>query len=156
MLINSKLQSKSCCYLLIIDMKNASLKVNTDEMFAARAICNLHSCCMKKALVFSQSEARKSCILLMLKSGWWWPITFENLVIVLIKHGISDVASYGRIKHFSSYAERDQRHAYTQTSNECLLSPSWGVRAILELPWRTEVPLVQSTLQWPLIKHSQV
>ena len=113
----------------------------------------------EKALVFSQSEARKLCIL-VLKSGWWWPITFENLVIVLIKHGISDMASYGRFKRFSSYAERSdkrhQRHAYTQTSNECLPSPSWSVRAILELPCRTELPLVQSTWQWPLIKHSQV
>ena len=136
--------------------KRITQKVKTDEILATRAIWNL---LQEKALVFSQSEARKLCIS-VLKSGWWWPITFENLVIVLIKHGISNMASYGRFKRFSSYAERSnkrhQRHAYTQTSNECLPSPSWSVRAILELPCRTEVPLVQSTLQWPLIKHSQV
>ena len=39
-------------------MEEASQKVKTDEILTARAICNLHSCYMKNALVFSQSDAR--------------------------------------------------------------------------------------------------
>ena len=39
-------------------MKNASQKVKTDEIWAARAICNLHSCYVKITLVFSQPDAR--------------------------------------------------------------------------------------------------
>lgn len=51
-------------------MKNASQKVETDEIQVARAICNLHLCYnfalvtvlrsfyVKDALVFSQSDAR--------------------------------------------------------------------------------------------------
>ena len=39
-------------------MKNASQKVKTDEILAARALCNLHSCYMKNALVFSKRDAR--------------------------------------------------------------------------------------------------
>ena len=59
------LHEKSCCFLLIICMKNASQKLKTDEILAARAlfvICTrvktLHSCYMKNATVFSQSDAR--------------------------------------------------------------------------------------------------
>ena len=39
-------------------MEEASQKVKTDEILTARAICNLHSCYMKNAFVFSQSDAR--------------------------------------------------------------------------------------------------
>ena len=45
-------------------MKNASQKVKTDEILAARAICNSHSCynfafvLHENALVFNQSDAR--------------------------------------------------------------------------------------------------
>ena len=53
---------KSCCLLLIIHAKNAS---QTDEILAARVlvvICTrvttLHTCYMKNAPVFSQSDAR--------------------------------------------------------------------------------------------------
>ena len=40
------------------EKRNASQKVKTDEIWAARAICNLHSCYVKIALVFSQPDAR--------------------------------------------------------------------------------------------------
>ena len=67
MLIYNKLHEKSYCCLLIIYMKNTPQKVKTDEILAACAhyfvICTcvttLHSCYMKNALVFSQSDARK-------------------------------------------------------------------------------------------------
>ena len=57
-------------------MKNASQKVKTDEILAARAICNSYSCLHfafvlhENALVFSQSDARSfSCILLFMVIG---------------------------------------------------------------------------------------
>ena len=67
MLIYTKLHEKSYCCLLIIYMKNTPQKVKTNEILAAFAhyfvICTcvttLHSCYMKNALVFSQSDARK-------------------------------------------------------------------------------------------------
>ena len=61
-----KLHEKSCCYLVIIYMKKASLKRKANEILTACAlfvICihvsALHSCYMTNALGFSQSEARK-------------------------------------------------------------------------------------------------
>ena len=57
-------------------MKNALQKVKTDEILAARAICNSYSCLHfafvlhENALVFSQSDARSfSCILLFMVIG---------------------------------------------------------------------------------------
>ena len=57
-------------------MKNASQKVKTDEILAARAICNSHSCynfasvLHENALVFSQSDARSfSWMLLFMVIG---------------------------------------------------------------------------------------
>ena len=58
MLIYTKLHEKACCYLLINYMKNASQKFKTDEILVARDLCNLHSCYMKNALVFSKRDAR--------------------------------------------------------------------------------------------------
>ena len=61
-----KLHEKSCCYLVIIYMKKASLKGKASEILTACAlvvICihvsALDSCYMTNALDFSQSEARK-------------------------------------------------------------------------------------------------
>ena len=61
-----KLHEKSCCYLVIIYMKKASLKGKANEILTACAlvvICihvsALDSCYMTNALDFSQSEARK-------------------------------------------------------------------------------------------------
>ena len=74
-LINTKLQEKSCCYLHIY-VKNASLKVKTDEILAARAICNLHMSynfepvLHEYALVFGQSRARNFFSCIPLNSGY--------------------------------------------------------------------------------------
>ena len=61
-----KLHEKSCCYLVIIYMKKASLKRKANEILTACAlfvicihISALHSCYMTSVLGFSQSEARK-------------------------------------------------------------------------------------------------
>ena len=60
------LHEKSCCYLVIIYMKKASLKGKANEILTACplfVICihvpALHQCYMTNALGFSQSEARK-------------------------------------------------------------------------------------------------
>ena len=60
------LHEKSCCYLVIIYMKKASLKGKANEILTACAlyvvcihVSALHSCYMTNALGFSQSEARK-------------------------------------------------------------------------------------------------
>ena len=66
MSLYKKLHEKSCCYLVIIYMKKASLKRKANEILTACAlfvICihvsALHSCYMTYALGFSQSEAHK-------------------------------------------------------------------------------------------------
>ena len=66
MLLYKKLHEKSCCYLVIIYMKKASLKGKASEILTVCAlvvICihvsALDSCYMTNALDFSQSEARK-------------------------------------------------------------------------------------------------
>ena len=58
MFITPNCTRKLCYFLLIMYMEEASQKVKTDEILTARAICNLHSCYMKNALVFSQSDVR--------------------------------------------------------------------------------------------------
>ena len=60
-LIYSKLHWKSFDYLY----KKASQKVKTDKILTV-GICNLHSCYMKNALVFSQSEAY-NCFMYVIK-----------------------------------------------------------------------------------------
>ena len=66
MSLYKKLHEKSCCYLVIIYMKKASLKGKANKILTACAlvvICihvsALDSCYMTNALGFSQSEARK-------------------------------------------------------------------------------------------------
>ena len=44
MLVYIKLHEKSCCYMFIIYLKNASQKVKTDDIFSACPICILLLC----------------------------------------------------------------------------------------------------------------
>ena len=74
MLINTKLQEKSCYYLLINYMKKHHRKSRQTQFWKlAHAICNLHLCfnfallLHENALIISQSEVRNcSCTLLAL------------------------------------------------------------------------------------------
>ena len=70
--IDTKLHEESCCYLLIICMKNALKKVKTDDILAARTICNLHSC-YNFALVLSKNALRANQT----------RVTFSGMLLVL-------------------------------------------------------------------------
>ena len=60
----------------------ASQRVKTNEILSACAICNFHSCYMKNALVFSQSDA----LCFLCRQVGWWTSEVPQVAMVSLVH----------------------------------------------------------------------